>query len=130
MSEKMKRKSKRIEQKKENVKKERHDTKNSDYTPYKRKQLGYKQNGRQVYVAMYKAKRIYHFDEIKRHVRALKEKIMETGTVQRIGIGYKLSSNQHFGGSMQNIEDALEFTDYRYKYNDYSDIVEFYIYLN
>jgi len=130
MSEKMKRKSKRIEQKKENVKKERETKKNSDFTPYKRKQLGYKQNGKPVYVAMYKSNRIYHFDEIKQHVNALKNKIMATGTIQSIGIGYKMSSNQHYGGKMQSIDEDIDFTDYRYKYDNYSDIIEFYIYLN
>lgn len=92
----------------------------NEWKPVSKMQLKHKINGRDVFVAKFKSRKTYDFDEVVKFVKKMR-KNLKGGISKTIQIGFELSNNQFYSSKMTDINDKLDIDDYRNLYdNDYN----------
>lgn len=103
--------------------------KRDEWKPQSKMQLKHKINGRDVFVAKFKAVKKYDFDEVVKFVKKMR-KNLKGKTTKTIQIGFELSNNQYYSSKMTDINDKLDIDDYRNLYDNNFNLLGFSIFLS
>ena len=116
---------------KKSKKTERKTRSRDEYEPIFKSQLKHKIQGRNVFLAKFRANKMYSFDKIKSFVQDMQEKLRESHEVHTIQLAYELDTHEYYCSKMTDINDELQFSDPLNAYSaEDSNIVGFTLYLS
>ena len=101
----------------------------NEWKPVSKMQLKHKINNRNVFVAKFKSRKTYDFDEVVKFVKKMR-KNLKGGISKAIQIGFELSNNQFYSSKMTDINDKLEIGDFRNLYVGHHNLIGFSIFLS